>query len=94
VKYYNSTDKINKEGGGNSAIASLANYFKYSTLQCENGAIIATKMKPENAIMYVIFIAQSVLFFFTYVKRFFYVIALALMAPIIVVYDFFTKSIA
>lgn len=92
--YYNLNENNSVDGGGSDVIASLADYFKYSTMQCEQNAIIATKMRPENAIMYVILIAQSVLYFFAYIKRFFYVIILALMAPIVVAYDFFNKSIA
>ncbi|MCX8074429.1 MAG: hypothetical protein N2749_02440 [Clostridia bacterium] len=75
-------------------IATLADYFRKSALVAKEGAIVATKNSVENSIMYTIFVAQSLLFFFAYVKRLFYIIILAIMAPIMVVYDFINKSVA
>ena len=42
-------------------------------------------------IMYAILVAQSLILFIAYVKRLFYVILLAMMAPVVVVFDFFQK---
>lgn len=70
-----------------STFAGLAEYFK---TQSDNNAGNAA----VSRIMYTIFVAQTVLLFFAYIKRLFYVIILSIMAPIIVVYDFFAKSIA
>lgn len=48
----------------------------------------------QNALMYAILVVQSLILFIAYVKRMFYVIILALMAPVMVVFDFFSKSLS
>ena len=40
------------------------------------------------AIVYTMLIVQSLFMFISYIKRFFYVIILSLIAPVVVVYDF------
>lgn len=54
---------------------------------------VTTDIHIDFCIMYTIFVAQSILFFFAYIRRFFFVIILALLGPIIVVYDFFSKAV-
>lgn len=78
-------------------ISSMGQYFKdaawtYET--DENGNIkgwYANKLTLQGAILYAIFVVQSIMFFFAYIKRFFYVVILALLAPVIVIYDFLGK---
>lgn len=46
-----------------------------------------------SAILYGVFIVQSLMFFYAYVKRMFYVVILAVISPFVVVYDFMKKAI-
>ena len=48
----------------------------------------------QGAILYAIFITQSILFFFAYIKRFFYIVVLSIMAPLVVIYDFMVKTVS
>ena len=52
----------------------------------------ATKLSVTGALLYAIFIFQSCMYFIMYVKRLFYVMMLSMFGPIVVIYDFFTKS--
>lgn len=52
-----------------------------------------SQLSLQGALMYAIFIVQSMLYFFAYIKRFFFVTILALLAPAIVIYDFLGKAI-
>lgn len=47
----------------------------------------------QGALLYAIFVFQSILFFVAYIKRFFFVVILAILAPVIVIYDFLGKAI-
>lgn len=47
-----------------------------------------------SAILYAVFIVQSLMFFYAYIKRFFYVVILAIISPFVVIYDFLTKAIS
>lgn len=85
---------IKNEGKASSnVISEMAEYFKnLSWSQEQSGG----KFDTPNLIgvsLYAIFVVQSVLFFVAYLKRFFYVVVLSMFAPIIVIYDFFTKSL-
>ena len=101
------TLKIAAEGGssGTSSLATrnrlipdLARYFKYYATEKE----IATKynvigltdsgsINIQNMLMYSILVIQSLILFIAYIKRLFYVLILAIMAPAVVVMDFFQK---
>lgn len=74
-------------------ITMMAEYFRKNSYVVDNPEtdIMADDIYLPNAIMYVIFVVQSMLYFFSYLKRLFYVIILAVMAPVIVVFDFFNK---
>lgn len=78
-------------------ISSMGQYFKDAAWSYEtddNGNIkgwYANKLTLQGAILYAIFVVQSIMFFFAYIKRFFYVVILALLAPVIVIYDFLGK---
>lgn len=83
-------------------IASLGEFFKksayvYTTETNENGeeeitGWRASQVSVTGALIYAIFIFQSLLYLVSYVRRVFYVIMLAMFGPIVVVYDFFMKS--
>lgn len=72
------------------AISKMGEYFKNEAIKLVDnfGMTVFT-----SAILYAVFIVQSVMFFWAYLKRFFYVTILALLAPFVVVYDFMRKSI-
>lgn len=52
----------------------------------------ASKVSVTGALLYAIFIFQSCMYLIMYVKRLFYVMMLSMFGPIVVIYDFFTKS--
>lgn len=72
-------------------VSQLANYFKYSAFEVSGDGIMAKTVNPVFCFLYTIFVFQSLLYFFAYIKRFFYIIILALMAPIVIVYNFVSK---
>lgn len=77
-------------------IQDLGDYFKGAAFYADvsNGQWKKNTASIQNAIMYTILVVQSILYFFAYIKRLFYVIILALMAPVMIVYNFFVKSIS
>ena len=81
-------------------ITDMASYFKESAWEFDTddeGNVtgwMASKVNYEGAFLYVIFFVQSLAFFIAYIKRFFYVVILALLAPAVILYDFFVKSIS
>lgn len=90
--------KVKEEGSqSEDFIANMGQFFKdtawtYET--DEDGKIsgwTANQLTLQGAILYAMFIVQSIMFFFAYLKRFFYVVILAMLAPVIVVYDFLGK---
>lgn len=88
-----------EEGSGKSSrlIADLASYFKQNAAEKtfrdtnKTGLKNSGNINIENMIMYAILVVQSLILFIAYIKRLFYVIMLAMMAPIVVVYDFFQR---
>jgi len=94
---YARADYLDRQGGGagvadkSNIISTLAKAFK--EMAWTNTATSWKPSKPviQGALLYAILVAQSLIFFISYAKRLFYVIILILMAPVIVVYDFFTK---
>ncbi len=93
-------------GNVQDIIANLGNFFKKSayiynseTTTDENGndsEVItgwrASKVSVTGALLYAIFVFQSLVYLIMYVKRMFYVIMLSMFGPIVVIYDFFMKS--
>lgn len=73
----------------NAFVSNLAYFFKNAAWTREKGAWTTNRVSIANAIMYVIFVCYSVVFFISYTKRLFYIIMLILMAPIVVVFNFF-----
>ena len=90
----NLANHVNSEGEfkglGETPITQLANYFKTTCFDYndESNEFYDGEINPIHVLLYVIFVVQSLLYFFSYVKRLFYIIVLAMMAPIIVTYNF------
>lgn len=80
-----------KQKSKNNIIYNLASYFKETAFEVSETGWKRNKSVVQNAIMYVLLVSYSVVFFISYTKRLFYVIMLILMAPIVVVFDFFLK---
>lgn len=76
-------------------ISSLGEFFRESTwyVDTANGDWAPTTINVVSAICYGIFIIQSLMFLFAYLKRFFYVIILSLMGPIVVIFDYLSKAV-
>lgn len=92
-----SSGTIQEGTGPMRLIADLASYFKITAYEYELGTDNKTvwkktgSVKAENMIMYAILVGQSLILFISYIKRLFYVVILGMMAPIVVVFDFFQK---
>lgn len=80
-----------KQKSDTSVIYNLATYFKETSFEVSETGWKASKSVIQNAIMYVLLVCYSLVFFISYTKRLFYVIMLILMAPMVVVFDFFMK---
>lgn len=76
-------------------ISSLGEFFRESTwyVDTANGDWAPTSINVLSAICYGVFIIQSLMLLFAYLKRFFYVLILSLMGPIVVVFDYLSKSV-
>ena len=72
---------------GNSVVSQLSVYFKINRYT-EEGDISLV-----GVIVYTIFVFQSIMYFFAYLKRFFYIIVLAFFAPFLVLFDFLSKAV-
>lgn len=78
----------------------LAEYFKESAYIVpvdDDGKVTGWKRSQltiQGALLYAIFVFQSIFFFFSYIKRFFYIVVLAIMAPAIVILDFLGKTLS
>lgn len=82
----------NRVPDSSSLISSLGNFFKqaaWSDVDILNITFKANNI--QGAILYAIFVCQSVFFFATYLRRFFYIIILAMLAPIIIMFDLLSK---
>ncbi len=80
--------------------AGLGQFFKDSawTYKTDSGKAIVGWRPGKNSIigtiLYAIFVVQSIMLFIAYMKRFFYIIILSLFAPIIIVFDFLSKTLS
>ena len=86
--------KLQEEGdlvANTNVISTLAQVFKKMAWSTTATSWVRSRVTIEGALLYSILVGQSLVFFISYVKRLFYVIILILMAPIVVVYDFFNK---
>lgn len=91
---------FNMNADKKDVFTNMSTFFKnsvYTFKRDKNGDIAsasATEFSPIPAILYSIFVIQSIMYFIAYTKRFFYIIVLALFAPLVIIYDFFTKSVS
>lgn len=74
----------------NELITGLGRYFKGQAwyVNIDQGGWAPDYINPVAAIVYTMLIVQSLFMFISYIKRFFYVIILSLIGPVVVVYDF------
>ena len=77
----------------NQLISGLVEYFKSMSwyVDLDGGGWAPDYINPTAAVLYTVLIIQSFILFIAYLKRFFYVIILALISPFVVVYDFAAK---
>ncbi len=79
-------------------VSGMGDYF-YETAKAQGGQVdllIAKidKAAPIPTVLYLVFLIQSIMFLFSYFKRVFYVVILAIIAPIVVIYDFLGKAVS
>ena len=72
---------------GSSVVTQLAAYFKMNRYTADGDISLI------GALVYTIFVFQSIMYFFVYLKRFFYIIILAFFAPFLVLFDFLNKAV-
>lgn len=78
-----------------SPISLLGEYFRTAAwyIDVDNNGWSPDQVSIIAAILYTMFVFQSISFFIAYVKRFFYVVILSILAPFVVLYDFLAKSV-
>lgn len=95
---YNKEKYGSASAGGTSfsVITTLGEYFKQAAwyTDVDNGGWAPNQVSIIAAILYTMFVFQSISFFIAYIKRFFYVVILAVLAPLVVIYDFLGKSVS
>ncbi len=100
-KYDSDSGKWVKQKASDSSdiLKMMAEIFKSAayTYPTDNAGNVTgwspSKVSVTGAILYAIFVFQSVLYVFSYTKRLFYIIILAIFAPIIVLLDFLGKAL-
>ena len=90
---YSGSDK--EVAKSSDLISELGEYFRSTSwyIDTDKGDWAPTSINVVSAICYGIFVIQSLLFLIAYFKRFFYVIILSMFGPIVVVFDYLSKSI-
>lgn len=92
IYVYDGDDK--EDVSASDIIGNLGEYFyrnSYYT-DVENGQWSPTTFSVIPAILYCVFVLQSFMFLFSYIKRMLYVVILALLGPVTVVYDYLFKT--
>ena len=93
----NSTTNNTANQNNGKIVSGLGEYFYNDAIGDVGsgfGALFTlSEAKPIPGVLYTILVIQSLMFLFAYFKRFFYVIILSVLAPFVIIYDFFTKSI-
>lgn len=81
-------------GDSENIIANLGEFFKQTawSIDEDEGGWAPTKANVIAAILYTLFVFESIGFFISYIKRLFIVVVLAVLGPFVVIYDFFVKS--
>ena len=81
-----------------AVISNLGQYFYETALKQGGSSQVVVwkidKAAPIPTVLYLVFIIQSLMFLFSYFKRFYYVIILSVLAPFVVIYDFLAKSVS
>ena len=87
---------VGDSGDNYTVLKELGEYFKTAAwyVDVNEGDWSPTRSSIVGAILYTMFVFQSIMFFIAYVKRFFFVIILSIIAPFVIIYDFFKSSIA
>lgn len=77
-------------------VSSLGDFFKQTSWYVDTAAgdWAPTTINVVSTICYAMFIVQSLMFVFAYFKRLFYVVILSVIGPIVVVFDYFKKSMS
>lgn len=90
---YDGDDKVEPEPA--DLVSELGEYFKNTSwyVDTANGDWAPTSINVISAILYGIFVVQSLLIFISYMKRFFYVVILSMFGPVVVLFDYVAKSI-
>lgn len=76
-----------------SALVSMGENFKSVAIPEGTNIFNMDKVNVTEAFLYTILVIQSLMFLFSYLKRFFYVVILGVIAPFVVLYDFLTKVV-
>lgn len=84
LSFFNQTGNV-------SSFELMGDYFKNNAIDLMSNFGIN---QFTYALLYAIFVVQSVMFFWSYAKRFFYIMILSMISPFVVVYDFLTKSVS
>ena len=80
--------------GNTSPVQNLGEYFKrniYYT-DVESGQWSPSTFDAITCILYCVFVLQSFMLLFSYIKRLLYVVILALLGPVTVLFDYVKKS--
>lgn len=93
---YNVTGNLGAATTTQNLIGGLGNFFKETAWYSDvnHGGWSPNEVSVVSAILYTLFVIQSIMFFIAYFKRLFFVVILAIIAPFVVIYDFFTKSMS
>lgn len=86
IKY---ADKVDSTINNKQALSSIGELFKKNAYNPKNKE---NKYNIIACILYAMFIVQSVMYFTAYTKRFFYVLILALFAPLVIIFDFLINA--
>lgn len=98
---WNAANTLNdaNEDVESEVFSGIAEFFKNTIYvvrltEDDEGDLKVKNFNAIPAILYSIFVIQSIMYFIAYLKRFFYIIGLALFAPLVIIYDFLSKTIA
>ena len=89
---YDGNDK--KSLSASSMIENLGEYFKRNSyyVDIEGGKWSPTTFNVIPSILYCVFVLQSFMFLFSYIKRLLYVVILSMLGPVTVIYDYIAKG--
>lgn len=87
----------NSVGAQRDLFTNLGKFFKnlaygpYYNAKEEIEGFTSAQFNVIPALLYVIFVVQSIMYLISYVRRLFYIVILALFSPLVIVFDFVTK---